>query len=225
MIGIIIILSLSWLLLWLIEKRHLTVLGLAITKNRGKDFFIGLLMAGFVCAAYHVMNVYLADNFWIYNKQMSVHMLFNSIWWILKSVLFEEFIFRGALLYIAIKRLGAKWACILSAVAFGVYHWFSYGSFGNPFQMLIVLLMTGTFGWVLAFAFKKTKSIYFSIAIHLGWNLVNILVFSNGPLGPQLMMKANANHLEGLMSLFTFLFQIFALPLLAYWYIKRFAKE
>ncbi|WP_104381611.1 CPBP family intramembrane glutamic endopeptidase [Sphingobacterium sp. HMA12] len=225
MIGIIIILFLSWILLWLIEKKQLTVLGLAITKNRSKDFLIGLGIASFVCAAYHVMNVYLADNFWIYNKQMSIQVLFNSIWWILKSVLFEEFIFRGALLYIAINRIGAMWACMLSAISFGVYHWFSYGSFGNPLQMLIVLLMTGSFGWVLAFAFKKTGSIYLPIAIHLGWNLVNIFVFSNGPLGPQLMIKANANHLEGLMSLFTFLFQIFALPLGTYWYVKKFAKE
>ncbi|MDN3692491.1 CPBP family intramembrane metalloprotease [Chryseobacterium tructae] len=225
MIGIIIILSLSWILLWLIEKKQLTVLGLALTKNRSKDFFVGLVIASFVCAAYHIMNVYLVDNFWIYNKQMSIQILFNSIWWILKSVLFEEFVFRGALLYIAINRIGPKWACILSAVLFGVYHWFSYDSFGSPLKMLIILLMTGTFGWVLAFAFHNTRSIYLSIAIHLGWNLVNILVFSNGSLGPQLMIKANANHQEGLMSLFTFLFQIFALPLVTYWYVKVFAKE
>nr|WP_199156739.1 CPBP family intramembrane glutamic endopeptidase [Pedobacter sp. ASV2] len=225
MIGIIIILSLSWILLWLIEKKQLNVLGLAITKNRLKDFFIGLVMAGFVCAVYHVMNVYLADNFWICNKKMSILILFSSIWWIFKSVLFEEFIFRGALLYIAVNRMGPKRACILSAFSFGVYHWFSYGSFGSPLQMLIILLMTGTFGWVLAFAFTRTRSIYLPIAIHLGWNLVNILVFSNGPLGSQVMIKTNANHLEGLISLFTFLFQIFALPLVTYWYVKRFVKE
>jgi len=224
MIGIIIILFLSWLLLWLIEKKQLTVLGLALTKKRLKDFIIGLVIASLVCAIYHIINVYPANNFWIYSQEISTYMLFNSIWWIIKSVLFEEFIFRGALLFIAINRFGAKWACILSAIAFGVYHWFSYGSFGNPIQMIIVLLMTGSFGWVLAYAFMKTRSIYLPIAIHLGWNLANILVFSNGPLGPQLMIKANDNHLEGLISLFTFLFQIFALPLLIYLYVKRFTK-
>ncbi|MBT2620093.1 CPBP family intramembrane glutamic endopeptidase [Chryseobacterium sp. ISL-6] len=225
MIGIIIILFLSWLLLWLMEKKQLTVLGLELTKKRLKDFFIGLVMASLVCSVYHIINVYWANNFWICNQKISTQMILNSLWWILKSVLFEELIFRGALLYIAINRLGTKWACILSAIAFGVYHWFSYGSFGNPIQMLIILVMTGSFGWALAFAFKTTRSLYLPIAIHLGWNLVNILVFSNGPIGPQLMIKANDNHLEGLISLCTFLFQIFALPLLTYWYVKRFAKE
>jgi membrane protease YdiL (CAAX protease family) len=225
MIGIIIILLLSWLLLWLIEKKGLTALGLWITKKRLKDFLIGFVMASLICAIYNAINTYLANNFWILNDRISMNMLFNSIWWIVKSVLFEELIFRGALLYIAINKLGGKWACILSAVAFGVYHWFSYGAFGNPFRMLIVLLMTGIFGWVLAFAFKITRSIYLPIAIHLGWNIVNIFIFSNGPLGLQLMIKANDNRMEGLISLFPFLFQIFALPLLIYWYVKRYARE
>ena len=69
-------------------------------------------------------------------------------------------------------------------------------------------------------SFAKTKSMYLPIGLHLGWNLFNIVLFSNGPLGKQLFMKANESHLEGIPSLLVFLFQIVALPLLVFGYFK-----
>lgn len=142
----------------------------------------------------------------------------------LKSVLFEELIFRGALLYIAIKKLGIKKGCFLSSVCFGTYHWFSYNAFGNPVQMVIIFLTTTIFGLMLAFAFAKTKSLYLPVGLHFGWNLFNIVVFSNGPLGQQIFIKTNENHPQGFLSLFVFQFQVFALPLFTYLYFKRFLK-
>lgn len=70
-------------------------------------------------------------------------------------------------------------------------------------------------------SFAETKSIYLPIALHLGWNVFNIVIFSNGPLGHQVLMKANENQPEGIISLIIFLFQIFALPLLVFFYIRR----
>jgi len=83
--------------------------------------------------------------------------------------------------------------------------------------------MTGIFGLVLAFAFAKTKSLYLPVGLHFGWNLFNIVVFSNGPLGEQIFIKTNGNQLQGILSLLVFLFQVFALPLLTFWYLKRFS--
>ncbi len=42
----------------------------------------------------------------------------------------------GEDLYIAIKKLGVTKACILSAICFGIYHWFSHEVIGNPVQMM-----------------------------------------------------------------------------------------
>jgi len=222
MVGLIIILVISWPLLWMVEKKNLSILGFALTKNRLKNFCVGFFMAALLCAVYHFIKVAAVDNFWIPNSKLSASNLINSTWWIIKSVLFEELLFRGALLYIAIKKLGSRWGCLLSAGAFGIYHWFSYGAFGNPMQMLIILLMTGLFGWVLAKAYDVTKSLYLPIALHLGWNIVNILVFSNGPLGAQLLVTANDNQAQGLVSLLIFLFQMLALPLFGYLYIRKY---
>lgn len=222
MIGIIIELIISWILLKFIEKKNLSVLGFKVSANRLNNLGTGFLLAAVACSLYHVMTTSFIDNTWVINKEMTFQKILAGIWWVLKSVVFEELLFRGALLYIAIQKLGDKKACILSAICFGFYHWFSYNAFGNPVQMGIIFLMTGIFGYVLAISFAKTQSLYLPMGLHLGWNFFNILVFSNGPLGKQFLMKANDHHLEGIISLIVFLFQIFALPALVYGYFRFF---
>lgn len=221
MAGIIVALLISWILLWFWDKKRLSVLGLRPTKNRIVAFAAGFFLAGITCSVYHIMAVAAAGNQWTLHTGFTLQAALAGSWWTLRSVLYEEFIFSGALLYIAIEKLGLKIACLLSAICFGVYHWFSYNVFGSPVQMIIVFLFTGFFGYSLAFAFAKTKSVYLPIGVHFGWNLLNIVVFSNGPLGPQLLAKMNTNKPEGLVSLFLFLFQAFAIPALTLWYANR----
>ncbi|MDQ1858787.1 CPBP family intramembrane glutamic endopeptidase [Chryseobacterium sp. WLY505] len=220
MIGIIIELIISWLLLKFIAKQDLSVLGFKPNPTRLVHWSTGFLLAAAICSLYHIMTTAFINNGWILNKQLTLSAALTGIWWVLKSVLFEELLFRGALLYLAIEKWGMTKACLLSAACFGIYHWFSYNAFGNPFQMGIIFGMTAIFGWMLAISFAKTQSLYLPIGLHLGWNLFNIIVFSNGPLGQQIFMKANINHLEGIPSLLIFLFQILALPVLIYGYFK-----
>lgn len=225
MIGIIIELIISWLLLRYIAKKDLSVLGLMPTPTRLTQWSIGFLLAAAVCSLYHIMTTAFISNSWNFNKQFTSTTALMGLWWVVKSVLFEELLFRGALLYLAIEKWGNTKACIFSAICFGIYHWFSYNAFGNPFQMGIIFLMTAIFGFMLAVCFAKTKSMYLPIGLHLGWNLFNILVFSNGPLGKQVLMKVNENHLEGIPSLLVFLFQIVALPLLVLGYFKLWGNK
>lgn len=220
MIGIIIELIISWLLLRFIAKKNLSVLGFKPLPTRLIQWSAGFLLAAGICSLYHIMTTAFIHNGWILNKSLTLSAAFISLWWVIKSVLFEELLFRGALLYLAIEKWGITKACLFSAACFGIYHWFSYNALGNPFQMGIIFLMTAIFGYMLAISFAKTKSLYLPIGLHLGWNLFNIVVFSNGPLGKQLLIKMNESHLEGIPSLLVFLFQIVALPLLMYGYFK-----
>jgi uncharacterized protein len=136
------------------------------------------------------MKMYFGQQQWLLNPNLSVNLILTGIWWNIKSVLFEELIFRGVLLYILIKNLGALKAIILSAIAFGVYHWFSFEVIGNPIQMLITFIITGTMGLVLAYGYSKTFSLYLPIGIHLGWNLTQIFIFSEGPIGNGLLISS-----------------------------------
>lgn len=183
MLGILVQLSLSWLIVWLYNRKNLSVLGLRITRQRMGYFILLFVITACLCASGFLLKMYFGNQRWQINPALSLRLIADGFWWNLKSVLFEELIFRGILLYILLDKLGTTKAIVISAAAFGVYHWFSFGVLGNPVQMLIVFLITGTMGMVLAYAYKKTSSLYAPIGIHLGWNLTQIFIFSNGPIG------------------------------------------
>lgn len=186
MIGILVELILSWLLLWLCCKKDLSVLGIKPTTQRSTDLAAGFIVAAAFCTAYYFAGAYFSGNRFAVNKDFTLLQFFKSFGWTLRSVLFEELIFRGALLYIAIRKFGVNTACIISAAAFGIYHWFTFGGLGNPAQMAIIFFTTGIWGWMFAWSFAKTKSLYLPVGIHLGWNLLSNVIFSKGPLSKQL---------------------------------------
>ncbi len=225
MAGIIVELIVSWLLLWFIYKKNLAVLGFRPTKNRLMNFFVGLFIAASCCILYQIMTTSFVNNSWRLNKQMTGKIFLESSRWTFISVLYEELIFRGALLYIAIKKIGVLKACILSAVCFGIYHWFTFNAFGNPVMMIFTFLMTAIVGFTWAFAFAKTGSLFLATGLHLGWNLVYNIVFTNGNYGQALLVRANANQLQGVLSMLVFLFQVFALPIITLWYLKLLSKK
>jgi membrane protease YdiL (CAAX protease family) len=221
MIGIFAELCISWLILWLVERKDLSVLGLTPTKTRTIQLLTGLAMSAACCTIFNAATVAIVNDSWIYNEHITAANLLTSSWWVLKSVLFEELIFRGALLYIAIRKMGMVKACVLSAVCFGIYHWFSQNAFGNPVQMIFIFIITAIAGLMFAFSFAKTNCLYLPVGLHFGWNLFNIVVFSNGPLGVQLFTRMTAEQPDGILSILIFLFQVLALPLLTWWWLGQ----
>lgn len=192
MIGILVQLLVSWLIIWLLEKRDLSVLGFMPTRSRIADFILFFLLTAFFCSTGFIAKMYFGNQQWQINPELSFNLMMTGILWNIKSVLFEELIFRGVLLYILIKRSGSFKAILISATAFGIYHWFSFGVLGNPLQMLIIFIMTGTMGLLLAYGYSKTLSLYLPIGIHLGWNLTQIFIFSQGPIGNGILIPSGS---------------------------------
>ena len=153
---------------------------------------------------------------WKLNPDVSLPLILNGAWYNIKSVLFEELIFRGVLLFILIKRVGATKAMIISSVAFGMYHWLSFGVMGDPIQMTFVFLVTGIMGLLYAYGYAKTFSLYIPIGIHLGWNIVQSVVFSDTNIGNHLLVQINKT-ITGSSGLLLFLVSI--LPMVSIWFI------
>ena len=183
MIGIIVELAINWLLIWLFEKKDLRVLGLWPTGRRLADFGLFFFVTAFCAASGFALRMIIAKETWGVNPALSFNLFLDGLWWNIKSVLFEELIFRGVLLYILIKRVGMLKGIIISSIAFGIYHWFSFGILGNIQQMIFVFFITGIMGMIFAYGYAKTFSLYIPIAIHLGWNFVHGFVFSQGSIG------------------------------------------
>lgn len=213
MIGIIVQLLLSWLIIWFFEKGNLSFLGFSPTRKRISDFFLFFLITALCCASSFFMRMYFVNEQWIFNQALSLNQTFEAIWWNIKSVLFEELIFRGVLFYILIRKSGPVKAILISAIAFGIYHWFSQSVIGNVTQMLITFLTTGMMGLVLAYGYSKTLSLFVPCAIHLGWNLTQGFVFSQGSIGKGIFIQ-EAKQPDVTVSYFVY-FVIILLPLLS----------
>lgn len=225
MAGIFVELILSWILLWFICKKNLSVLGFKPTGNRLRDLGFGFLIAASCCILHQIMTTAFVNNSWVLNKQFTGKTILENIRWTFVSVLYEELIFRGALLYIAIKKLGILKASILSAACFGIYHWFTFNVFGNPFMMVITFLMTSIVGLSWAFAFAKTRSLFLPIGLHFGWNMFYTVVFSNGNFEQAIFERTNGNQLQGFLSWLIFLFQVFVLPIVTFAYLNLLSKK
>ena len=193
MIGPILVLV-SWLLLRF-ERKPLSVLGFDLPLRRALEFGLGLCLAALFAAAKYSLQGFWKGVSWEWNPSITLAAVAEGVRWTTNSVLYEELLFRGYLLYQAIRFLGVRKGCGLSALTFGVYHWFSYGVFGSVMPMIYVFLLTAAFGLMLAVAFAKSGSVALPIGLHLGWNLVSIVIFSDGPIGPQLLMPSGAPDL------------------------------
>lgn len=227
MIGILVQLAISWLIVWLYEKGNLSFLGLMPTKKRLLDFTLFFLITAACAASGFLLKMMIAKQSWMLNPALNTGAILQGVWFTIKSVLFEEFIFRGVLLYILIKRLGATRAIIISAVTFGIYHWFSHELWGNPAQMAIEFFMTGIMGLVLAYGYAKSFSLFIPIALHLGWNIVQMVVFSGNTIGDQLFVEVMPRPVITI-SYFSFfvmeLFPVVSCWLISVWLLRRYKQ-
>jgi uncharacterized protein len=213
MAGLLVALFVSWFLLYFVDKSSIERLGLIPNRQRIKCLTFGLFISVVCSLIYFGSLVFLSKSSLTVNKDFGLFTFFKSFGWTVNSVLFEELLFRGALLYLGIKYFSAKTACIISAIAFGIYHWFSYNIIGNVGQMITVFILTSIAGLLFAYSFAKTKSMYLQIGLHLGWNLITIIVFSQGPIGQQYLISSGGQQIGIVWTLVLFIFQLLALPI------------
>jgi len=227
MLGLSVVIALTWIVLWLVSKEHPTALGIIPTRQRLYEFSIGFLFASTLCTIHMLLQGYFNGIAYELNPNYSFLEGLKSTFWTLRATAFEELVFRGVILYLLIKKIGVFKACFIDAIAFGIYHWFSYEMFDRGvIPMIYVFLVTGAGGWMFAYAFAKTKSILAPLGLHFGWIVVSIVVFSEGPLENQLFVaNGEGVPINDWITLWVFLFQFLLVPGLVTWYlVKRYPK-
>lgn len=226
MIGILVAFLFSWLMLRVLTKEPVTVLGIVPNRQRVEECLVGIAFMAGIAVINFTWQAHFKEITYQVNPDFGIGSILNGSFWVLKAVIFEELVFRGALLYLLISYVGIVKACLLSALVFGVYHWFSYEVFGSRLVLMIyILLVTGSGGWMFAFAFAKTKSLFAPTGLHLGWNLVTALVFSSGPIGDQwLLQQGEAIEWSGWVTLLFFSLQAIVAPGIVTWYLQKFYR-
>jgi membrane protease YdiL (CAAX protease family) len=156
---------------------------------------------------------------WQKNPDVEFEMVLQAFWFHLKSALTEELVFRGALLYILIERLGIKRGIVISSIVFGVYHCFTYGMLGSIVPMIYIFIITASMGLVWAFSFTKTASIFLAFGLHLGNNFLSAL-FSRSPTGSLIWVESSRVELSEWVNLFYLLAKGLAVPVLCFFFIQ-----
>ena len=177
------LLLLSWALIWLFERGNLSVLGFAPTQKRLKYFVILFSVSAFFATSAFLLRMYFAKEEYEITASLTANKILLDVWYQIRTVLTEELLFRGILLYIVIKVIGHTKAIFISAVLFGAIHLLDAAAWGNINQMILVFSFTFSMGLLLAYAYAKSFSILIPFAIHFGWNLIQNYIFPDNAAG------------------------------------------
>jgi hypothetical protein len=180
-----------------IEKKNIEALGIIPTKKRISQFIIGFFVIISINLIAILIESFALNVSWKQNDTIHYNLLFDAFVYHIRSALTEDLVFRGAILYILIQRIGAKKGIFISALVFGVYHIFSYGMTNSSIiAILYVTLITGFTGYVWAYTFHKTKSIMLGLGFHLGYNYIMSIFYENQPYGELIFQEVSKIHLE-----------------------------
>ena len=195
MLGLLVIIAVSWGLLYFIEKKHIDAIGIIPYPKRTLQFVIGLIIIAIIVLANIYIETIAQKIEWKANA-VNYGVLWDSFVYHLRSALTEDLMFRGAILYILIRRIGATKAILLSAIVFGAYHWFSYGILNESWILLVyVFLITGLNGYVWGYSFHKTKSILLPLGFHVRSNFVMSCFIESQPYGELLFSEVAKTEL------------------------------
>lgn len=204
----ILIAIISWFTIYLIENRNIFQAWITPIKKRTIEFIKGFFLMASLCVITQLILSKLSDISWELSSDLNLIKLGSSVTYDLNSVVFEELLFRGVPLYLLIKYLTPKSGILISASLFGIYHWFTNGVLGNVPGMLLVFIITGFMGYVFAISYVKTKSLILPLGLHLGWNLTNHNIFSNGPNGVMIFEATGQTELSNSNQLVAFIIYI-----------------
>ncbi|MFD2823191.1 CPBP family intramembrane glutamic endopeptidase [Lacinutrix iliipiscaria] len=225
MLGLLVIIIISWILLYFIEKKNIDVLGIVPNKKRGLQFVIGFVFIVLITLSLVYIETMINSIVWE-QKSVDFRLICDAFVYHVRSALTEDLVFRGAILYILIRRLGANWGILISALCFGVYHVFSYGMTSERIVPIVyVILVTGFTGYVWAYAFDKTKSILFALGLHIGSNMILTLFFPSQNYGEILFTELSRVHLTEWNEFYFSLFKGFYASAMTFLFLRLILKS
>jgi len=86
MLGILVELALSWIIVWIVEKKNLTVLGLNATAPRLKGFTLFFFIATVGCLVETFLRIGFFKEHYVVNPKLSFMLVLKGLWWNMKCV-------------------------------------------------------------------------------------------------------------------------------------------
>lgn len=161
----------------LFDKRSIESLGLRLDRRAGRDVLIGVGVAALQTGVVFALELgfgwaQVAGFAW--QKQAPLDIFFNFIFWLLIYLavgFYEELYSRGYQLINLEEGTNTFWAVLLSSTFFGLIHLLNPNA---TWYSVAGITLSGVF---LAFAYLRTRQLWLSIGLHIGWNLFLGIVF------------------------------------------------
>ena len=226
MLGLLVIIIVSWVLLRFIQRTDLEALGIIPNTKRLVQFSIGFAIITIISLLMIYIETIVLSVKWQFNQSIEYVSFLHAFIYHIKSALTEDLVFRGAILYILIQRIGTQKALILSALFFGIYHVFSYGMLeSNLLLIVFIIITTGLTGYVWAYTFAKTNSIMMALGFHIGWNLVQTCFFKSQPYGELLFSEISKIQLVDWDWLLFATFKGLLPSILTFFFVKQYLRK
>lgn len=150
-----------------------------------RDFLMGIFgfFLSVIAASGALLLVYKLIPGELFTPDFSVHHIFSVIAVALMASIAEEFIFRGAILWLLLryfKNVPVLVLLSIQAILFAVSH---------KNSSYIFIILTFSFGMFFGWTAYKTRSLWFPIGFHFGWDVV--IVFATG------FHSLNFGHIKG----------------------------
>ncbi|MBK7790609.1 MAG: hypothetical protein IPJ54_19080 [Saprospiraceae bacterium] len=104
MLQIVALIAVSWLILWLTERGDLSVLGLTPTIQRVKYVAILFSVSAIISGSAYLLKMYFAKEVYVVDGTLTPTGFLLESWYQIRTVLTEELLCRGVILYIMIKK-------------------------------------------------------------------------------------------------------------------------
>jgi membrane protease YdiL (CAAX protease family) len=167
----------SWLCLRFLEQLRLRALGLAFHQGWFRDVCKGLAMAAAMMAATAALEMISGGLRLAVNPTLraapgkTIAGLLAALGLFALAAAFEELIYRGYAFQTLLRGVPAAVPILLLSVLFAWGHW------DNPNRSFFSTINTALAGVWLSLAYLRTRSLWFPIGLHFGWNWVMGAVF------------------------------------------------
>jgi uncharacterized protein len=161
----------------LLDRRSIVSLGLKVDKQAWMDILVGILITFVLMGAiYFSMTAlgWLRFESFAWQSEPLLDVLIGSLGAIFLFILVgwnEELLARGYHLQTIASGLNLTWGVILSSAIFGLLH------LGNPGASWVSTAGIFFAGLFLAYAYLRTKQLWLSMGLHIGWNFCEGTVF------------------------------------------------
>jgi len=162
---------------WLLDKRPITSLGLQFDGSSVRDILAGLgissVMMGGIYLGMSLLG-WLEFKSFAWQTESINNVILNTVLYLVIFILGgwnEELLSRGYHLQTIASGTNLFWGVVFSSLIFGLLH------YGNPNATWVSTGGIFLAGFFLAFGYVRSKQLWLSIGLHIGWNFFEGVVF------------------------------------------------